>query len=198
MGDFFSWLLSCANLLWRAKVCIRVNAAPKRRSKIVRASTASAWAWSNSTGCCAAVWICLDGYVSIGFKLQSIHVLRDDSTKPRSLHDNIPLCPSTHIGHFHTNVLTLSITICPYHQQVGASSLCQQILLDWFWVFGYYSQHRRVEQCKWIAWVPWAMIRTEIIWCEMTRDGCNSECRVCLWVIEIVILDILVLSLSLN
>lgn len=51
----FNW----GKRFWRARVCILVNAAPNRKSRIMRASTASAWDWSSSTGRWAALWICL-------------------------------------------------------------------------------------------------------------------------------------------
>lgn len=186
------------NLRCKIKVCIRVKAAPRRRSKIVRASTACTWPMSSCTGFCAAWWICLHTVGQTWGTSERRGCVRcNDSTKTRSTDGDIPICLSTNWCDLFSNMFTLSVTICPYHEHLCIPRFLNKVLFNGLLVGCHLFFYLCFKEVEWITGMPATKCVRKIMGHEMPRDWGDCEGSICRLVVKVEVLYVLVSAGSL-
>lgn len=144
---------------------------------------------SSSTGCWAALCICLQYDSTPAPHGTAVSSRGYDCAKPSTLYDHSCIRSSANGHNFVTDVFPLSIAVCPNHQGLGASDLLLQVLLYVFLVCHNVNLDRCFKKAEWIATVPGLERRTEVLIHKMTRDRGDGILGPSLRVIKIIVLD---------
>ena len=126
-----------------------------------------------------------------------IYVLGNDGAEPRSANLYVRIAPPAYPRNLCTNILAFSITVRPYHEHLGTSSFVAEILSNSVRIGLDFTFYGSIEQCKWIARGPFGIHGVEVVIHYVASYGCNSKGSIHLRIVEIIILDVLVGTVTL-
>ena len=121
-----------------------------------------------------------------------------NGTETCSADDDIPLGTSTHICDLCTDILALPITIRPYHEGLRPPGFICKVSRDCLRVFPDRCAYRRVEELKRITRAPGRVLRFEVMFKQVSCNGCDGKLRIRVVIIEVKILDIFIGTCSLQ
>jgi len=117
-------------------------------------------------------------------------ILGDNSAEPCPFNGDIPLGLLTDSSNFSPDVLSLSITICPYHQHIRIPCLSLQVLRNSFLVIRNMFTGRGVEENERVVILPTAVHCIKVVAHKMSCNSRDGKEGICLRVLELIVLNV--------
>ena len=102
------------------------------------------------------------------------------------------------ITYLRADMLALPITIRPYHEGLRPPGFICKVSRDCLRIFPDRCAYRRVEELERITRTPGRVLRFEVMFKQVSRNGCDGKLRIRVVIIEVKILDIFVGTRSLQ